>query len=257
LRADELKTHLFATVREAGALGLALSKKGVKHWQKPDGSTVTEADLEIDAFLKLHLHGAQPDYGWLSEESVDSDARLACKRLWIVDPIDGTNSFVNGTDGWCIGVALIEDGVPILSALYRPVVDEFFWAVAGGGAYCNAQKLVPRDASGLSGAELLGTGRAAKLLAPAGVLGTVAPHIPLLLRLAYVASGRTDIALSFGNKNDWDLAAGDLLVREAGAVVTDLDGKAFVYNRPQPWQNGMISAGKNRHATVLKYLETL
>ena len=248
---------LFDVVREAGSLALGLAKKTVRKWQKPDGSTVTEADLQIDALLKHHLRGARPDYGWLSEESEDTQDRLARKRLWIADPIDGTNSFVNGTDGWCIGVALVEDGAPILAALFRPVADEFFWAVAGGGAYCNNELLAPRDGSNLINTELLGTGKAARILAPTGVQGMVAPHIPLLLRLAYIASGRSDIALSFGNKNDWDLAAGDLLVREAGAIVTDLEGKPYIYNRPQPWQNGMLAAGRNRHVAVLKQLEAL
>jgi myo-inositol-1(or 4)-monophosphatase len=248
---------LFDTVRQAGALGLSFYRQGVKNWRKVDGSVVTEADLKIDDFLKERLHHSRPDYGWLSEESPDTPQRLNCARLWIADPIDGTQSFVNGTDGWCIGVALIENSTPILSALYRPVAEEFFWAVAGGGAYCNHVPLVPRDGPQLSGAELLGTGKATKILIPLGVKAMLSPHIPLLLRLAYVAAGRTDIALSFGNKNDWDLAAGDLLMRESGGKLSDLNGKEFIYNRPQPWQNGMLAAGKERHANVMKQLELL
>jgi myo-inositol-1(or 4)-monophosphatase len=248
---------LFDSVREAGALALHLSKQGVRHWSKPDGSVVTEADLQIDEFLKQRLHGTRPDYGWLSEESPDSTKRLSCQRLWVVDPIDGTQSFVNGTDGWCIGAALIDNGRPVLAALYRPALDEFYWARAGGGAYCNDQQLSPRDGATLDGTELLGTGRASKILAPYGVRGVIAPQIPLLLRLAYVAAGNTDIALSFGNKNDWDLAAGDLLMREAGARLTDLDGHEMVYNKPQPWQNGMVAAGVQRHGAVLAQLEAV
>jgi myo-inositol-1(or 4)-monophosphatase len=250
-------TLLFDSVREAGAIALQLVKQGVRHWNKPDGSVVTEADLQIDSFLKQRLHGARPHYGWLSEESPDTPARLICERLWVLDPIDGTNSFVNGTDGWCIGVALVENGRPVLSALFRPAIDEFFWAAVGSGAYCNRALLVPRDAQTLQNAELLGTGRAAKILMQQGVNGMVAPHIPLLLRLAFVASGRADIALSYGNKNDWDLAAGDLLMQESGAKLTDLDGHQMIYNRPQPWQNGMVAAGVERHRAVLAQLELL
>jgi myo-inositol-1(or 4)-monophosphatase len=248
---------LLSAVREAGALGLQLSKQGVRHWNKPDGSVVTEADLQIDALLKQRLHGARAHYGWLSEESIDTPARLACERLWVLDPIDGTQSFVNGTDGWCIGIALVEGARPILSVLLRPMVDELYWAVAGGGAYCNSRPLNPHDEATLDNAALLATGRAAKILLPYGVKGQNAPQIPLLLRLAFVASGKTDIALSFGNKNDWDLAAGDLLMQEAGARLTDLDGRQMLYNKPQPWQNGMVAAGVQRHRAVLAQLEAL
>jgi myo-inositol-1(or 4)-monophosphatase len=248
---------LFQTVREAGSLALNLAKKNVRRWNKPDGSTVTEADLEIDLFLKSQLMKQRPDYGWLSEETPDNQNRLGKKRLWIVDPIDGTNAFVNGTDGWCIGVALIENTRPILSALYRPAANEFYRAAKGAGAFCNDVALMPRDGATLKDAELLGTGRAAKCLIPFGVKGHNAPQIPLLLRLAYVAAGRADIAMSFGNKNDWDLAAGDLLIEEAGAKLTDIDGKQMIYNKPTPWQNGMLAAGPQRHQTTLKQLETL
>ncbi len=248
---------LFTTVRQAGALALKLSTQNVKRWSKPDGSTVTEADLEIDMFLKSHLLTQRPSYGWLSEETPDNTNRLDKQRLWIVDPIDGTNSFVNGSDGWCIGAALIKDGRPIVSALFRPAANEFFWAAKNAGAYCNDSPLVPRGGAALGGAELLGTGRAAKCLLPFGVKGHNAPQIPLLLRLAYVAAGKADIALSFGDKNDWDLAAGDLLVQEAGAVLTDVDGKQMIYNTAQPWQNGLLAAGLERHKTTLMQLEKL
>jgi myo-inositol-1(or 4)-monophosphatase len=245
---------LFSAVREAGALGLRLARSGVKHWAKPDGSTVTEADLQIDAFLKQRLMEARPEYGWLSEETPDTPHRLTCPRLWILDPIDGTNSFVNGTDGWCVGAALIENGRPIVSALFRPQVEEFYWAVAGQGAFCNDEKLVPHDSAHLDGARVLGTGKAIKFLNGFGAVGGHSPQIPLLLRLAFVASGKADIAMSIGNKNDWDLAAGDLLMQESGAKLTDYDGNKMIYNRPQPWQNGMVAAGTLRHQTLMEKL---
>ena len=246
---------LFAAVQEAGAMGLALSKQGVRNWSKPDGSTVTEADLQIDAFLKTRLHDARPDYGWLSEESVDTPARLSCKRLWIVDPIDGTNSFVNGTDGWCIGAALIEDGHPVLAALFQPMADLFYAAALGHGAFCNKILMTPDDGEGLAGAKLLGTGRALKCFP--GVSADASPQIPLLLRLAHIASGKADIALSFGPRNDWDLAAGDLLVKEAGGVITQVNGAKMIYNLAIPKQNGLLAAGKLRHGAALKILETI
>ena len=244
---------LFAAVSDAGAMGLELSHQNVRNWAKPDGSTVTEADLKIDAFLKTRLHDTRPDYGWLSEESADTPERLSRKRLWIVDPIDGTNSFVNGTDGWCIGAALVEDGHPILAALFQPVANQFYAAALGHGAFCNRVSIKPNDGAGFAGASLLGTGRALKALP--GVEAAAAPHIPLLLRLAHVASGKADIALSLGMRNDWDLAAGHLLVQEAGGVITQSTGARMIYNQPVPKQNGLLAAGKLRHGAVFAQLE--
>ena len=246
---------LFAAVQEAGTLGLTLSKQNVRNWSKSDGSTVTEADLQIDRFLKAQLHLARPDYGWLSEETPDSPDRLSCQRLWIVDPIDGTNSFVNGTDGWCIGAALIEDGHPILAALYQPKAGLFYAAALGHGAYCNQVLINPNDGDGFAGATLLGTGRALKALP--GVKAAASSNIPLLLRLAHVACGKSDIALSLGFRNDWDLAAGDLLVSEAGGVISQADGTKMIYNKPLAKQNGLLAAGVKRHRAVLTQLEAI
>ncbi len=246
---------LFGTVQEAGTMALKLSQQNVRNWSKPDGSTVTEADLQIDAFLKTQLHGARPDYGWLSEETPDTADRLACKRLWIVDPIDGTNSFVNGSDGWCIGAALIEDGQVILAALYQPKANLFYAAALGHGAYCNKVLMTAHDDAGFAGAKLLGTGRALKTFP--GVSAAPSPQIPLLLRLAHVASGLADIALSFGPRNDWDLAAGDLLVQEAGGMITQVTGAKMIYNLASPKQNGLLAAGQMRHSAALKILEAI
>jgi myo-inositol-1(or 4)-monophosphatase len=244
---------LFAAVQGAGAMGLELSQQNVRNWAKPDGSTVTEADLKIDAFLKARLHDTRPDYGWLSEESIDTPDRLSRKRLWIVDPIDGTNSFVNGTDGWCIGAALIEDGQPILAALFQPKADLFYAAALGQGAYCNKVLIKPNDGPSFAGATLLGTGRALKALP--GVEAAAVPNIPLLLRLAHVACGKADIALSLGMRNDWDLAAGHLLVSEADGVITQATGAQMIYNQTLPKQNGLLAAGKMRHNALLAQLE--
>ncbi len=251
-----ISDFLCRTVREAGALALDLAQQNVAKWNKPDGSLVTDADLQIDTFLKQRLHGAYPAYGWHSEETPDSEARLSRTRLWIVDPIDGTTAFANGGNEWCIGVALIENGAPLLSVIYRPVVDEFYWAARGAGAFCNNARLTALDSAELAGSEIMATGKAAKHFAGAGVV-TSKTYMPLLMRLAFVASGKTDMTMSFGNKYDWDLAAGHLLVQEAGGCISRLDGSAMVYNRPEPWQNGLLAAGKTKHRLVMAELEKL
>ena len=134
------------------------------------------------------------------------------------------------------------------------MTDELYFAAKGSGAWRNSMRAVPRDGASLEGAELLGTGKAVKALG-ADVVGKDVPQIPLLLRLAYVASGQTDIAMSIGKKNDWDLAAGDLLIEEAGAKLTNINGNVMIYNTPETWQDGMVAAGVLRHQAVMKRLE--
>jgi len=247
---------LFEAVREAGLLALTLLRQNVRRWSKSDGSQVTEADLRIDALLAGRLQAARPTYGWLSEETPDSAARLAERRLWIVDPIDGTRDFIHGGSDWCIAAALVEDGRPVVAAVYRPAREEFFAAVAGGGAHLNTTRLAMADCPGLAGARIAGNRKSLAALQSHAISGDNSGSLPLQLRLASVAAGRLDGALSIGNRNDWDLAAGDLIVHEAGGKVSDTSGAVYVYNRPQPWQQGLVAAGARRHASLIDALRS-
>lgn len=247
---------LFDCVREAGALALTLLRQNVRRWSKSDGSQVTEADHKVDALLAGRLQKARPGYGWLSEETPDSAARLSCERLWIVDPIDGTQDFIQHGSDWCIAAALIESGRPVVAAVYRPVREEFFSALAGDGAFIDGRRLKANDGATLAQAKIAGNRKSLAALQNHGIDASVKSGLPLQLRLAFVAAGRIDGALSIGNRNDWDLAAGDLLVHEAGGVVSNTSGGRYIYNRPQPWQQGLVAAGAKRHASLINALRT-
>jgi myo-inositol-1(or 4)-monophosphatase len=238
-------------VREAGALAQTLFRQQVRNWSKTDGSVVSEADLKVDALLKGKLQAAKPGYGWLSEETADSDDRLACEAIWIVDPIDGTRSFLNGGDEWCIAAALVVGGRPVSSAIYRPVCEEFYSALAGYGAQLNGESISAKDGAELKGARIIGNRKSLSHFSRNGIAAEIATDTPLQLRLAYVASGKADGTASLGNKNDWDLAAGDLLVHEAGGRVSTIQGDDMIFNRPQSWQDGLLAAGARRHAVMV------
>ncbi len=137
------------TVQEAGALALSLFRTELKNWTKGASSPVSEADIAVNDLLEQKLRSATPDYGWLSEESVDDEARLAKRLVWIVDPIDGTRGYLAGREDWCVSVALVEDASPVLAAVFAPASDEFFFAARGQGAVRNN---VPLHAT--SGTEL-------------------------------------------------------------------------------------------------------
>jgi myo-inositol-1(or 4)-monophosphatase len=239
-------------VREAGALALTKFKTSFKTWAKGESSVVSEVDIEIDALLHERLTTHDPNYGWLSEETADDPARLDAKRVWIVDPIDGTRGFIAGKPDWTVVAALVEDGRPISAAVYAPVDDQLFLAEAGQGATLNGDTLTASPGAALEGARVNGAKRRIEALEKLIPSVQVIPRLnSLALRLARVAEGRFDVVFSAGNSHDWDLAASDLLLHEAGGLLTDFDGRQLVYNRPQPVHGALIAAGRARHAALL------
>jgi myo-inositol-1(or 4)-monophosphatase len=239
-------------VREAGALALSRFRTPFKTWTKDQSSPVSEVDIEVDVLLRERLAGYDPHYGWLSEETTDDPARLEAHRLWIVDPIDGTRGFIAGKPDWTVVAALVEDGRPISAAVYAPVDDQMFLAEAGGGATVNGVPIAASAGGALEGARINGAKRRLEALEKLVPSVQLIPRLnSLALRLARVAEGRFDIVFSAGNSHDWDLAASDLLVHEAGGVLTDFDGRQLVYNRPQPVHGALIAAGHERHAALL------
>ena len=119
---------------------------------------MSEADLAVDIALKLELHTRRPDYGWLSEETEDDQERLKCRRVWMVDPIDGTNAFLRHLPEWTVSAALVEDGVPVLGAVYNPATNEFFRAMRGNGAFLNDKPIAASKKDTLDGALLIASG---------------------------------------------------------------------------------------------------
>src|SRR3954470_11553635 len=125
------------TIQQAGALALSLFRTELKNWTKGASSPVSEADIAVNDLLENKLRSVTPDYGWLSEESVDDESRLAKRLVWIVDPIDGTRGYLAGREDWCVSVALVEESLPVLAAVFAPASKEFFFAARGRGAALN------------------------------------------------------------------------------------------------------------------------
>jgi myo-inositol-1(or 4)-monophosphatase len=249
---DDL-TLLLSTLRDAGAVAMRYHGKNPKKWNKPDGTIVTEADLAVDTLLKATITKARPGDGWLSEESEDTPDRLSKSRLWIADPIDGTRAFADGTRFWGIGVALIENGTAILSGIYCPVDDVLYHAVKGGGAFRNGVQLTSPESTGH-----VIVPRAAALPAEAlGLATQISSSWPMLLRFALIAEGQNPAAISIGNKQDWDLAAGVLLVTESGGMVTTQNGAPMQFNKLQHHQLGLVAAQQKWHGSLITAVENL
>jgi myo-inositol-1(or 4)-monophosphatase len=240
-------------VREAGLLALSMFRKPLHNWTKGEAqSPVSEADIATNDLLRERLTAGNDGIAWLSEESVDDPARLDARYVWIVDPIDGTRAYIGELPHWAVSVALVEHGRPILACLYAPASDEFFIAVAGHGATRNGAAIKVAPGASLAGARVAGPrnllSRLQAVLPPFEVMPRT--H-SLALRLARVAEGNFDAAFAGGASHDWDLAAADLLVHEAGGALTSLTGDTVTYNRPVPRHGMLVAAGRDRHAALL------
>lgn len=240
-------------VAEAGRLALGFFRGPVKSWFKGEGhgSPVSEADIAVDRLIRERIAATGLDWGWLSEETEDDQARLACDRIWVVDPIDGTRAFLAGYPDWTISAALVEHGRPTIAVLYAPVTDEMFFAVSGRGATLNGVPIATDPGAALAGARIAGPQRMLDSLSTWAPGVHFEPKVhSLALRFARVAQGRIDVAFAGRNSHDWDLAGADLLVHEAGGVLTTMTGETVTYNRPLPKHEALVAAGRPRHRVV-------
>ncbi|PHQ72229.1 MAG: 3'(2'),5'-bisphosphate nucleotidase CysQ [Sneathiella sp.] len=249
---------LETTVRDAGDIARKFFKNDVKSWEKKPGDPVSEADLAIDTHFREILTRAHPDYGWLSEETVDDPARLTRSRVWVVDPIDGTRSFIAGKPEFTICAALVEDGQPVLGIVYNPILEEFYEAALGQGAKLNGVPIACSPKTDLKDGNFL-TSR--KTFEWHGWMeeapGARFSHVnSIAYRIAKVASRHIDASLSFTAKSDWDIAAADIILSEAGGICTTTSGDPLVYNRKSVEHRNVISAGRALHPALMGLLKS-
>jgi len=251
--AARLREPLAAAMREAGEIARATARGPFKRWTKgDDNSPVSEGDIAVNDFLRARLNALAPGAGWVSEETEEHPDERAKPLAWIVDPIDGTRAYISGRADWTISVALTAEGRPQLAALYAPVTDEMFMAVHGKGATLNGAPMAASSGAGLAGARLAGPKRYLDRLTGLNPQILAQPKVfSLALRLARVAHGELDAAFASGGSHAWDLAAADLLVHEAGGVMTDFAGRPLRYHRPHAVHDALIAAGPARHGTLI------
>jgi myo-inositol-1(or 4)-monophosphatase len=228
----------------------------VRH--KSPNQPLTEADLAADAMLRETLLAARPDYGWLSEETVDTPDRLAHDRVWIVDPIDGTRSFIAGRPEFSISVGVAEHGRAMAGVVHNPATREVFWTHRGGGAFAGEEGSgmgggVRLHAHPVPGADLLASrsDMARPWLRELGRGWTLRPVGSTAYKLALVAAGRAVAYVTRGRRSEWDLCAGALLIEEAGALVTDARGERLAFNQRSTTVRGLIAARPALHAQLL------
>ncbi len=237
---NDLKHILGEAARIASAAGALIQEiraEGIEASAKDDRSPVTRADRESDALLKRELRKLVTA-AWLSEETADAEDRLACSRLWVVDPLDGTKEFIKGLPEYSVAVALVENREPILGVVHNPATGDTFAAARGLGAFRNGAQIRVRDGDDL----LASRSEVARgEFQPFEGSWNVKPVGSIQYKLALVAAGEAAVTFSRGPKHEWDVCAGELIVREAGGVATDLFGGPLRYNQPFPKVKGILA----------------
>jgi myo-inositol-1(or 4)-monophosphatase len=224
--------------------------------EKSSDSPVTEADTEANRCIHEHIMAAFPDDGWLSEETRDSPARLEKKRVWIIDPLDGTKEFIQHIPEFCVCIGLVEDGAPILGVTYNPVRDEMFAAERGTGTTLNGEKVSVSDQAKLADASVLasrsevkrGEWKPFESEMRVDLTGSVA------YKLALIAAGRADATFSLTPKNEWDVCSGAALIMEAGGRFTTRGAEPRRFNQADTLLPGLIACNAALYEPILSCL---
>lgn len=231
--------------RRAGALAMTFFRKDIAVWDKSRGHPVSEADMAVDRFLKSILCEARPNYGWLSEESKNDESRLRRERVFVVDPIDGTRAFLRGEDQFTVAIAVVGDSRPLSGVVYRPATGDLYSASGGRGARRNGEEIAVSAVRRLTDCTMLADEqffRAAKHWPVPWPEMRYRKVNSIALRLSLVAEGALDAMVSIRRKSEWDMAAADIIVHEAGGFVVDETGRPPRYNQERPIHDATIAA---------------
>ena len=236
---------------EAGRLAMRWFGHDPQVWMKEGQSPVSEADFAVDTFLKERLLSARPDYGWLSEETVDDTDRRERARVFVVDPIDGTRGFLQGDRRWCVSAAVVEGNRPIAGVLECPALGHTFRASAGGGVTVNGEPVEPappRARLRISGPKVFMRHAVASRAMPDMEHFGFVPS--LAYRIALVATGEIDVAFARASASDWDLAAADVVASEAGILLTGTDCEPLLYNCASTRHGVLVACRPELHASM-------
>lgn len=241
----------------AGAAVLPAFRTGQEVRFKGPEQPVTDADLLADRLLRERLLGERPGYGWLSEETADAPERLERHAVWVVDPIDGTSSFIGGIAEWTVSVGLVLGGEVVVGVVFNPATGETYHAVRGEGAFRDGEPIHVSHTAEDAVSPSLAASRAEMRRGDFAGLDARWRLTPLgstTYKMMYVADGRADAFLSRGPKSEWDLCAAALVVAEAGGRVTDASGADLRFNQPRPATQGVVVSNGALHGGLLGYL---
>lgn len=253
MQAPDIRALLEDAAWASGDIARKHFRRSPDIWDKDDNAgPVTEADLEIDRMLRSELLAAQPTFGWLSEETEDDPARLDAEYVFIVDPIDGTRAFIAGEKHFSHSLAVAKDGEVVAAAVYLPMMDRMYLADADTPATMNGETICVTNRAELMDSTVLA---ARPNFKPENWRSSVPPlkrkfRPSLAYRLCLVAEGRYDAMLTLRDCWEWDIAAGDLIIRQANGRSTDRLDAPLTFNASHPKTKGCLAAGTALHRMI-------
>lgn len=285
----DLELAIDAAVRAGERVALDFGRR-MDVRMKSASQPVTDTDLAVDRALRERLLGERPTYGWLSEETRDDERRLACDHIWIVDPIDGTSSFVAGHPDSVVSIGLADgrSGLAVVGVIFNPLSGELYWAVRDGGAYGVLLETArhvdaPAPVEGLVRIDSVhdigpdGWGRFMIVrdvrsapepplrafvsradehdssVVPPGWIGVARGSTAY--KMAGVAAGVADGYFASGPKSEWDVCAASLIVEQAGGRATDAAGDELRFNRPETDRRGVVcGSDADVHAQLMRWM---
>lgn len=246
--------------REAGNIIMKYYGKQVKTTIKENNTFLTQADIETNNYITEQIKKQFPEDGILAEETIDDKERLQKKRVWIIDPLDGTHHFLKNKTEFSVSIGLVNNVFPIVGVIYKPIGDELYYAEKGRGAFLEQQgratKLHVTSGSTLSKLKITSS----KATAQEIIKGFLKENPFKLLefrgstcyKFCLVAKGEYDAYIRDHLQiNEWDVCAGTLILQEAGGLVTDLEGKPLIFNNETPLFRGIIASNKVCHDALL------
>jgi myo-inositol-1(or 4)-monophosphatase len=251
----EILERIQAAIAEAGTVFARFTPGEIEAEYKAGLDPVTEADKALDEVLRRNL--LREGEGWLSEESVDDPSRLDKRRVWVVDPLDGTREFVKGIPEFCVSIAMVEDGIPVAGGICNPATDETFLGSLDSGVTYNGRPAKPSSMATLNGALVLASRSEVKrgewkAFEDAGL--RIQPMGSVAYKLARVSAGLAETTFTLVPKHEWDVAAGALLVIAAGGFVSTLEHTPLVCNQRNPLLTGLIACAPNLREELLGLL---
>lgn len=229
--------------REAGNIALGYRARGQEDWQKEKGEPVSEADLAVDRYLREMLLGITSGFGWLSEERADNKDRLGKDLVWVVDPIDGTRAFLKGRADFCISIGLVHRGRPRMGVIHAPEKGGLYTALSGEGARREGEPISTSKCADIKGCHIQGDDWAFRREHGWPEM-EFSKDNSMALRIMRVAEGACDAVIPTRPKSDWDLAAADCILAEAGGLLLDETGERLVYNQPETKGRRIIGANR-------------